>query len=137
VRQPSNRVSWPGNFNIGRPQSESLPHAESELQNDRPAFSEFDPRSGRKTTDSHAVGTAGGGTAVGGLAGSTVGAGDPSPDLDAAMASSRFDATLDSENLNLQTFADKSSRAPARKRAQAIKARASKKTKLSNNSKQR
>jgi RNA polymerase-binding transcription factor DksA len=43
--------------------------------------------------DSHAVGTAGGGTAIGGLAGANVGDGDPIiAELDDAMGSSNFDA---------------------------------------------
>ena len=50
-----------------------------------------------KPGDIHAVGTPGGGTAVGGLAGTTVGEGDPSEaPLEEAMGSSEFDVEADS-----------------------------------------
>ena len=48
--------------------------------------------------DTHAVGTPGGGAAVGGLAGTTVGSGEPdSADLEAAMGSGAFDVAIEAE----------------------------------------
>jgi hypothetical protein len=49
---------------------------------------------GRGADDVHAAGTPGGGSAVGGLAGTTVGTGSPAgANLEAAMGSGTFDAT--------------------------------------------
>lgn len=49
-------------------------------------------------TDRHAAGTAGGGTAVGGLAGTNVGNGDPNnADLESALGTGQFDADLAAE----------------------------------------
>lgn len=46
--------------------------------------------------DSHAVGTPGGGTAVGGLAGTNIGAGEPEgADLEGAMGSGTFDVAIE------------------------------------------
>jgi RNA polymerase-binding transcription factor DksA len=50
------------------------------------------------TEDRHAAGTPGGGTAVGGLAGTPVGDGDPSgADLEAAMGNGTFDAEVEGD----------------------------------------
>jgi len=61
-----------------------------------------------KPGDVHATGTPGGGTAVGGLAGTTVGEGDPTDaDLEAAMGSSEFDvkAASDGDEEEPEAFA--------------------------------
>jgi hypothetical protein len=51
------------------------------------------------SADTHAAGTPGGGTAVGGLAATTIGDGDPAAtDLDDAMGSGAFDAELPAED---------------------------------------
>jgi RNA polymerase-binding transcription factor DksA len=81
-------------LNEGRPQSPRDTLApEGEMQEDR--VHRVDPlESPRPRTrgDSHAVGTAGGGTAVGGLAGGNEGDGDPNvAELDDAMGSGSFD----------------------------------------------
>jgi RNA polymerase-binding transcription factor DksA len=48
--------------------------------------------------DTHAAGTPGGGTAIGGLAGTNLGAGEPrEADLEDAMGSSEFDAQIETE----------------------------------------
>jgi RNA polymerase-binding transcription factor DksA len=48
--------------------------------------------------DNHAVGTAGGGTAVGGIAGTNIGAGEPTDSvLERAMGSGNFDVAIESE----------------------------------------
>lgn len=50
-------------------------------------------------TDIHAVGTPGGGTAVGGLAGTNIGAGDPDEaNLEAAAASGNFDVAIEEDD---------------------------------------
>jgi RNA polymerase-binding transcription factor DksA len=69
------------NFNAGR-------------AGDRPGL--VTPPDTRPEEDSHAAGTAGGGTAVGGLAGTNVGRGDPdNADLEAALGSGSYDTALD------------------------------------------
>lgn len=55
-------------------------------------------RAGSGAGDIHAAGTPAGGTAVGGLAGTNVGHGDPdNADLEAAEGSGDFDARLDAD----------------------------------------
>jgi RNA polymerase-binding transcription factor DksA len=60
---------------------------------------ESDDRPGAAAGDVHAAGTAGGGTAVGGLAGTNIGEGEPrNEDLDAALGSGNFDQAIEGEN---------------------------------------
>lgn len=62
---------------------------------------------GRCGDDPHAAGTPGGGTAVGGLAGTNIGAGDPeNADLESAMGSGNFDVALEGEQGEQPTAAD-------------------------------
>lgn len=69
------------NINAGRPSRWTGPHDRT------------------RSADGHAAGTPGGGSAVGGLAGTNEGDGDPAgTDLGAAMGSGSFDAHLDDEN---------------------------------------
>jgi RNA polymerase-binding transcription factor DksA len=73
-------------------------------------------------TDRHAAGTAGGGTAVGGLAGTNVGHGDPdNADLEQAMGSGQFDADIEENRDDEEGFAGQAGGAvggtPAGKRA--------------------
>jgi len=83
------------NLNRGRPQQGKLdplrdrPEAGGRTAN-RAAF--VDMEDAANATDSHAVGSAGGGTAVGGLAGTNVNDGSPfNADLEGAMGTGRFD----------------------------------------------
>jgi RNA polymerase-binding transcription factor DksA len=87
------------NYNEGRPQSPKDTLApEGEMEEDR--LRRVDPlefpRSAVHRGDVHAAGSAGGGTAVGGLAGSNEGDGDPRlVEVDEATASGHFDAEDD------------------------------------------
>lgn len=56
------------------------------------------PEEGPAGSDPHAAGTPGGGTAIGGLAGTNVGAGEPDDsDLEGAMGGGAFDAMIEGE----------------------------------------
>jgi RNA polymerase-binding transcription factor DksA len=90
------------NLNIGRPQRPAdtlAPEGEMGEGRGRRAsspFAEWGPRTGPAGApdDAHASGTAGGGTALGGLAGTNVGHGDPDvAPLEDAMGSGHFDLT--------------------------------------------
>jgi len=60
---------------------------------------ETETEGGGLAGDVHAAGTAGGGTAVGGLAGTNIGEGDPADaDLEDAMGSGNFDVELEEED---------------------------------------
>ncbi len=89
----------PANFNTGRPQRPQdtlAPHGEMDESGRRRARHtdiESDAESPLPPGDVHAAGTPGGGTAVGGLAGSNAGHGDPDvADLQDAMGSGESDA---------------------------------------------
>ncbi len=59
--------------------------------------------------DSHAAGTPGGGTAIGGLAGTNVGTGEPDEsDLEGAMGSSEFDVAIEEWPTHAERSADES-----------------------------
>lgn len=87
------------NFNRGRPLSPRdtlAPEGEMSENHSRAThqpLAAISSRSGERfSEDSHAIGTAGGGTAVGGLAGTNIGHGDPTiADLQEATGSSDFD----------------------------------------------
>lgn len=65
---------------------------------DRP-FTDHAPRASRDHEDVHAAGSAGGGTAVGGLAGTNIGEGDPDDgDLEEAMGSGNYDQALEDDH---------------------------------------
>lgn len=77
--------------------------------------------------DIHAVGTPGGGTAVGGLAGTNIGRGDPAEaDLEEAMGSGNYDVEIDADQAE-EAYSGRSGGAvggtPANKRAVGGKAR--------------
>jgi RNA polymerase-binding transcription factor DksA len=92
------------NFNEGRPQSPKDTLApEGEMEEDRLKRADpFDsPSQSNHRGDVHAAGSAGGGTAVGGLAGSNEGYGDPKViEVDEATASGHFDAEDDRGEVN-------------------------------------
>jgi DnaK suppressor protein len=91
------------NLNLGRPHhragdvnpaAEPPEPAEPADSGDWPPFTSIQPPPAARA-DVHAAGTPGGGTAVGGLAGTNIGTGDPSEaDLEEAMGSGTFDAEL-------------------------------------------
>lgn len=89
----------PVNYNRGRPASPRdtlAPEGEMSENHSRThqaPLATISSRGGERfSEDSHAIGTAGGGTAVGGLAGTNIGRGDPSiADLQDATSSSDFD----------------------------------------------
>jgi len=96
------------NINVGRPNGpETVFSQRGDLQDDRAdrrqtGLSEIDVRRTRRMDrgDIHAVGEAGGGTAIGGIAGSNFGHGDPdTAELADAMGSGNFDAR-DEEDLD-------------------------------------
>jgi RNA polymerase-binding transcription factor DksA len=65
------------------------------------------PPDAPRTSDRHAAGTPGGGAAVGGLGGTNIGTGDPEEcDLEEAMGSSEFDATIETEQVEEQRMTD-------------------------------
>ncbi len=104
--QPTSREV---NLNEGRPASPADTLApEGEMDEDRrrksrDGFTSAD-RPDRAAADVHAVGTAGGGTAFGGLAGTNEGHGDPSiGELQDAAGSGRHDADAEDESLNVQS----------------------------------
>jgi RNA polymerase-binding transcription factor DksA len=79
--------------------------------------------------DVHAVGTPGGGTAVGGLAGTNIGDGDPyNADLEEAMGSSEFDVEIAADS-NIENEADMTGPDRTVKRPPAKKQPAKRKTK--------
>lgn len=83
------------NLNDGRPQSpaDTLASSDDQAVAAENATQRMpSKRTPRERVDIHAAGTPGGGTAVGGLAGSPEGRGDPTGDLEDAMGSSDFDA---------------------------------------------
>ena len=97
---------------------------------DRASFTRLADRSdaGRDRADSHAAGTPGGGTAVGGLAGTNIGDGDPSDaGLEHAMGSGNFDAAIEEDDAETSTYSGPSGGAvggtPAGKRVAGGKAR--------------
>lgn len=94
------------NLNDGRPRTPDDTLApEGDMNEDttdslqNPSTSTDDERAQRRfSADTHAAGTAGGGTAIGGLAGSNIGRGDPSiADLQDASGSSDYDVAEDRE----------------------------------------
>jgi RNA polymerase-binding transcription factor DksA len=97
----------PANLNAGRPTEarDILPRRDTNptAETDDSALSE-EPTTGRSEkkrgrADTHASGTPGGGSAVGGLAGTNIGTGSPDgAGLEDAMGSGDFDATLDKED---------------------------------------
>ena len=82
----------------------------------------------RKEADVHAAGTAGGGTAEGGLAGTNIGEGDPdNADLDSAMGSGNHDVAIEEDDEDTIAYSGPSGGAvggtPAGKRAVGGKTR--------------
>lgn len=68
-------------------------------------FTDNAPRRGADHEDIHAVGTAGGGTAIGGLAGTNVGEGDPDDgDLEEAMGSGNYDQAREDDHEDTTSY---------------------------------
>lgn len=88
------------NLNEGRPRSWVEGTA---LETDGPPLGLAGDRLAQSLGDPHAVGTPGGGTAVGGLGGTNLGRGDPTEaDLEEAMGSSEFDVKIEGEDDSLE-----------------------------------
>jgi len=113
------------NFNEGRPQQGRVdllrdrPEAGGRSAN-RAAFVDMEDEA--NSLDRHAAGTAGGGTAVGGLAGTNVAEGSPlNADLEAAMGTGRLDVDPEGDDVEGQGYSGPSGGAiggtPANKRA--------------------
>jgi RNA polymerase-binding transcription factor DksA len=120
------QAGTPANLNEGRPQQGQVdllrdrPGAGGKSKN-RAAF--VDMEDGANARDSHAEGTPGGGTAVGGLAGTNINDGSPeNADLEAAMGSSNFDEESDEDRDDREGYSGRSGGAvggtPANKRAE-------------------
>jgi len=120
----------PVNFNAGRPQGSTvtLPPGEeaganSAVVGDQAPFTDLQPEDdSTDQEDVHAVGTAGGGTAVGGLAGTNIGEGEPdNANLEEAMGSGNYDQEIDANDEDTDTYSGPSGGAvggtPAQKRA--------------------
>ena len=119
------------NLNDGRPDVETETIAANEkllggrdLDGERGpvAFTDFEDDDAEDEVDIHASGTAGGGTALGGLAGTNVGHGDPrSSDLEKATGSGQFDVDDESGEPTMTPLAGSSGGAvggtPTAKRA--------------------
>ncbi len=72
-------------------------------------FTNNTPRRKRSPDDVHAAGTAGGGTAVGGLAGTNIGEGDPDDgNLEDALGSGNFDQALDDDHEDTSSYSGRS-----------------------------
>lgn len=104
------------NFNAGRPQSETETISARDAADEREGFAGSEDqipltdleaeRDHGTPADIHAAGTPGGGTAVGGLAGTTIGGGDPADaDLENAMGSGNFDVALEGDQEELDAYA--------------------------------
>lgn len=102
-------------LNVGRPAGglgEFEPRHAGARPSDRSGLKDLDqpftdnasPR-GQDHEDVHAAGTAGGGTAVGGLAGTNIGEGDPDDgNLEDAMGSGNYDQTLDDDHVDTSSY---------------------------------
>jgi len=90
----------PSDDELGRRRSARRRRAASSTYDEIPTPDiELDPAQRTGGPDIHAVGTAGGGTAVGGLAGTNIGEGEPDEaNLEAAAASSEFDVEIEGED---------------------------------------
>jgi RNA polymerase-binding transcription factor DksA len=122
------------NINDGRPRSWSVgsapdgAEADAVRNDDRIPAVDREGRDRDALADTHAAGTPGGGTAVGGLAGTTLGDGDPADaGLEHAMGSGNFDVALEGEQDDATPYAGQSGGAvggtPAGKRAAGGKSR--------------
>ena len=103
VRQPRGDEEEVGAFTRDKIDDKEEPERESEF--DEVSFTDFVADREREMEDTHAAGTPGGGSALGGLAGTTVGSGDPDDvDLEDAMGSGSYDAELSEEGEELDPF---------------------------------
>lgn len=95
---------------------------ESERADQEVAFTRQRPNVGDEMEDVHAAGSAGGGTAIGGLAGTNIGEGDPDDgDLENAMGSGNFDVAIEEDDEETTAYSGPGGGAvggtPAEKRA--------------------
>ena len=105
----------PVNLNVGRPEGGlgvferrqgAGAREDATLLEDRDQpYTDDAPRRGRDHDDIHAAGTAGGGTAIGGLAGTNIGEGDPDDgNLEEAMGSGNYDQALDDDHEDTSAY---------------------------------
>jgi RNA polymerase-binding transcription factor DksA len=101
------------NLNTGRPtegmggldRRHGAVGVDSGLEDLDQPFTDDAPRRGKNRDDVHAAGTAGGGAAIGGLAGTNIGEGDPDDgDLEEAMGSGEFDQELDDDHTDTSSY---------------------------------
>jgi len=109
----------PVNLNFGRPEEglgdfgrrhgeETVPGGPTVDDLDHP-FTDDDPGHGEDHGDVHAAGSAGGGTAVGGLAGTNIGEGDPDDgNLEEAMGSGNYDQALEDDHEDTTSYSGRS-----------------------------
>jgi RNA polymerase-binding transcription factor DksA len=103
----------PANLNAGRPEGgmgeldrrhRSEERESSGIENPDQPYTDAAPRRGAYS-DVHAAGTAGGGTAIGGLAGTNIGEGDPDEgNLEEAMGSGQYDQSLDEDHQDTSSY---------------------------------
>jgi hypothetical protein len=103
----------PVNLNEGRPEAGmgglerrqgAGERVASGLEDPEQPFTDVAPRPGAYV-DVHAAGTAGGGTAIGGLAGTNIGEGDPDDgELEDAMGGGDFDRKLDDDDRDTSSY---------------------------------
>ncbi|MEX2171106.1 MAG: TraR/DksA C4-type zinc finger protein [Pirellulales bacterium] len=94
----SGRVAETGIESINVPDAEESEPANMEDNENEILFSDLPSQSHDKHPDTHAAGTPGGGSAVGGLGGTNIGGGDPDDvDMEDAMGSSNFDVELSTD----------------------------------------
>jgi RNA polymerase-binding transcription factor DksA len=120
------------NFNAGRPQdgvTQTIAPRDAATKrsgfggsDDEIALTDLSEEDEGEPADIHAAGTPGGGTAVGGLAGTNTGQGDPADaDLENAMGSGAFDVALEEDDRETSAYAGSAGGAvggtPAGKRA--------------------
>lgn len=93
----------PADLNVGRPER-GLGDFEPRHDVDAPFTGEGDQGMDDRE-DIHAAGTAGGGTAIGGLAGTNLGEGDPDDgDLEGALGSGNYDQALDDDSKDTTAY---------------------------------
>jgi RNA polymerase-binding transcription factor DksA len=100
------------NFNAGRPQGGSptiaarnAANRRADLDDERIPVTEQVTDEEGEPADVHAAGTPGGGTAVGGLAGTNTGVGDPADaNLENAMGSGAFDIEIEADGEEIKAY---------------------------------
>lgn len=124
------RVEETGIESINLPDAEESEPAATEDNEREILFSDLPTQSNRNHPDTHAAGTPGGGSAVGGLGGTNIGGGDPEDvEMEDAMGSGNFDVELSTDDDEVTAYSGSAGGAvggaPAGKRAVGGKRRPS------------